>query len=78
MAHFRAKIQGSRGEASRLGTKTSGMWASVDGWNVGVFITVVHENGRDCIRVFRNKGSNGHTNNDLIAEIVEDPKVDNL
>ena len=58
MAHFRATIKGSRGLASRLGTKQSGMRATVNGWNVGVTIIAKHLHGKDFICVYRTGGSN--------------------
>ena len=36
MAHFLASIQGSRGEASRLGTKSSGIESAVASWSGSV------------------------------------------
>lgn len=70
MAQFRATIQGQRGQASRLGSKSGGMSATVNGWNVGVSIEASHENGRDIIRVYENGGSNG-SRGALIAEVCE-------
>lgn len=35
MAHFRAEIEGQRGDASRLGTKSSGMYGHIAGWDIG-------------------------------------------
>ena len=36
MAQFKATIKGTRGEASRLGSKVSGMSAKVNGWYSGI------------------------------------------
>lgn len=58
MAQFKAEIQGTRGEASRLGSKNSGMRAHVHGWNVGVKILAEHKNGKDVFYVYRTGGSN--------------------
>lgn len=60
MAHFRATIQGNRGKASRLGTKKSGIVATVNGWNVGVDVVIKHneETGKDVITVIPTSGSN--------------------
>jgi hypothetical protein len=44
MAHFRAVIKGSRGVASRLGTKRSGISALVQTWGWDVSVTVAHVN----------------------------------
>lgn len=57
MAQFRAEIQGARGRASRLGTKQSGMWAHVRGWDIGVRIDIMHRDGRDIIMVYKTGGS---------------------
>jgi len=58
MAQFRGTVTGSRGTASRLGTKVSGLTVTASGWNVGVRIEVSHEDGRDVVRVWRTGGSN--------------------
>lgn len=69
MAQYRAFIQGQRGPASRLGSKRSGIWASVNGWHDGVHVVVSHENGRDCFKVYRTAGSNGDSSQYvLVAE----------
>jgi hypothetical protein len=71
MAHFRATIQGSRGEASRLGGMSSGITARVNGWSGGVRVEAAHEGDEDHFRIFATKGS-GHGNADgYIGEVVE-------
>lgn len=48
MARFRATIQGMRGEASRLGSKSSGLVVTANGWNAGITVYVrVDEDGND-------------------------------
>jgi len=42
MARFYASIQGNRGEATRMGTPTSGISGHVRGWNVGVRVEEVY------------------------------------
>ena len=42
MAHFRAVIKGARGEASRLGTKRTGIRARVQSWGHDLLIDVQH------------------------------------
>ncbi len=71
MAQFRATIQGNRGEASRLGTKNSGLDADVNGWNVGCRVAMTHESGVDVIRIYRTSGSNASETSRLIAEYRE-------
>jgi hypothetical protein len=38
MAQFRGVIAGQRGEASRLGSKSSGLTVHCNGWNGGVTV----------------------------------------
>ena len=35
MSHFYASIEGNRSEATRCGTKSSGMQGHVRGWTIG-------------------------------------------
>lgn len=57
MAQFRATIQGQRGEASRLGSKASGISAYVNGWNSGVKVIGRHTDGQDVFDVYATSGS---------------------
>lgn len=68
MAHFRAVIRGNRGDASRLGSKDSGMVAHVDGWHTGATVRIWHCDGRDLVSVYRNGGSNGNGTEKLVAQ----------
>ena len=52
MAHFRGTVQGSRGEASRLGGKGSGIEAVVASWNVRVRTIMYDKDGVDCVRIY--------------------------
>lgn len=58
MAQFRATIKGQRGEASRLGSKQSGIVAEVNGWNKGIKIYASHRDGKDVFEVYLTGGSN--------------------
>jgi len=71
MAQFYAEIKGNRGKASRMGTKSSGMWAHIRGWDIGVSVSCFHKNGKDHIVVWKTGGSNSSMNEDLLAEIIE-------
>lgn len=60
MARFYGGVQGNKGEATRLGSKTSGLDAFVDGWDVGVHVRAyVRPDGTDAMNIFPNGGSNG-------------------
>ena len=54
MAHFLASIKGNRGEASRLGTKKSGLHSVAASWQgaVEVFISQDAVTGKDVASVF--------------------------
>jgi hypothetical protein len=49
MSHFYGTLQGSRGEATRCGTKNSGMEAIAASWK-GAIVTdlFIDSQGRDC------------------------------
>jgi hypothetical protein len=51
MAQFYGTLQGSRGEASLLGTKFSGLETVAAGWNGAIKTEVFHRDGRDMYRV---------------------------
>jgi len=53
VAHFRAVIRGSRGEASRLGHKSSGIYARVQTWGWDVVVDARHneQDGNDWAEV---------------------------
>lgn len=57
MAHFRGTVQGSRGEASRLGGKESGLTTTCNGWDLGVTCDARHTDGKDRIRITITSGS---------------------
>lgn len=60
MAHFRGTVAGNRGEASRLGSKDSGLFVRANGWNVGVAVSgAAHNDGKDRFDVYATSGSNG-------------------
>lgn len=49
MAHFRGRLKGNRGEASRLGTKRSGLFTEAASWNGRIVVDIWHdfETGED-------------------------------
>lgn len=55
-------VQGSRGEASRLGGSGSGIRAQAQGWNAGVKVygdAKPLDPGNDMFQIFLTTGSNG-------------------
>ena len=65
MSHFYGVLGGSRGEASRCATKTSGLSVTAAGWRgaVGVRVWYNADKGRDEYRVYLTpwQGSGGHS-----------------
>ena len=59
MAQFRGTIQGGRGEASRLGHKSSGLTLQANGWDIGAEVSLRWnaQEQRDelCIYVIKSK-----------------------
>jgi hypothetical protein len=72
MARFLASVQGNRGDASRLGTPSSGIRAQAQGWNVGVKVYGRAEGERDVFNVYATSGSNGASGDRLIATVSRD------
>lgn len=61
MARFLGFVRGQRGPATRLGSASSGLAISANGWNGGVNVNLyVDKEGRDCASIFLTDGS-GHT-----------------
>ena len=70
MGHFIGYIKGNRGDASRIGTKKSGIDATARGWNIGgsVYCFFDKERGIDIVRFMLDGGSNGPGMGETIAE----------
>lgn len=67
MAQFRASVQGQRGDASRLGGKSSGISARVNGWHLGVDVFGSYDEKTDSdIFVVSITGGSGHGTPDYI------------
>jgi hypothetical protein len=47
MAQFYAEIQGNRGQASRMGTKATGIWGHIRGWNIGAKVELYYDKKTD-------------------------------
>ena len=71
MAHFRGSVQGTRGEASRLGSKISGLTARANGWNSGVTVVAHRDETRntDVFEVYATGGSDPRYRAKLIATV---------
>ncbi len=59
MAQFRGTVQGNRGEASRIGHKSSGLTVKCNGWQSGVTVHAKYdkETDKDFFYIYRTSGS---------------------
>jgi hypothetical protein len=59
MAHFRGTLQGMKGEASRYGSKASGMRVTANGWDIGATVELSHDpkTGKDTVVISITRGS---------------------
>ncbi len=74
MARFRGTINGSRGEASRLGTPGSGLTVNCNGWDIGIKCVAVPRmegSDRDEIAVWLTGGSHGNFECRLLGRAIE-------
>lgn len=73
MAHFYGSMQGNRGEATRCGSKESGIEAHIRGWVIGVrvFCSYDEKLRKDVITIYKTSGSSGHQPSELITTLVE-------
>jgi hypothetical protein len=72
-AQFLGSIRGQRGEETRLGSKTSGMQVSVNGWNSGIKVAASHQGGKDRFDVYATGGSNDRAMTKHIFTAIESP-----
>ena len=72
MARFYATIQGNRGEASRMGTKDSGISGHIRGWNIGASVYMsVGLDGKDICTVYITSGSSGSGKEEHLRTFTE-------
>jgi hypothetical protein len=75
MAHFYGTLKGARGEATRCGSKKSGIATTAAAWGGAITTEVyIDAQGRDCFRVTQRPWS-GSGVYELLAEGVIGEKV---
>lgn len=58
MGHFYGNLQGNRGEATRMGSKDSGITAHIRGWSTGIYVAChVDDKGNDVCEAHETGGS---------------------
>ena len=78
MAQFRGTTQGTSGEASRLGTKNSGLVSEAAGWGGKIVSQVFHRDGLDYFKVSIEPHQNSGGKSTVIAEgllSAKDPRI---
>lgn len=56
------------------GTKETGIQSHTRGWNVGARVIIDHQDGKDVVRVYATKGTNGDQageRDSLVCTIIE-------
>jgi hypothetical protein len=73
MAQFYASIRGNRSERTCMGSKNSGISGHIRGWNIGAKVWISHndQTEKDEVTVYKTGGSNGATNDKVIAHFTE-------
>lgn len=70
MAQFLGSVQGQRGEATRLGSKNSGLVVRANGWQSGVKVVAgTNSDGVDVFDIYATGGSGYGTGQGLIATV---------
>jgi len=74
MAHFRGTVQGNRGEASRLGSKESGLCSKNNGWNLGCtsIMRYSEDLDTDTVSVYITSGSSYSTEEIFLGKFYKD------
>ena len=68
MSYFYAEIEGNRGEATRCGTKGSGIRCHIRGWHEGIAVYLNYRDGKTVMSVYRTSGSTGGSPQQLVYE----------
>lgn len=72
MGHFYGGVHGNRGEATRLGTKNSGLKAFANGWDIGVDVKLRYdkEKDEDVVYVTLTSGSAGNASSKSLGRFT--------
>ncbi|MFA5238402.1 MAG: hypothetical protein WC476_01665 [Phycisphaerae bacterium] len=73
MSQFYASIVGNRGEATRQGTKNSGITGHIRGWNTGGRVNCYYDADKkaDVVEFYLTSGSNERGKSQFIARFIE-------
>lgn len=74
MAHFYVSAEGSRGGASRLGTKTSGVVATAASWKGAIEVRLfVNTSGQDAFRITQRTWKGAGIDEVLAEGVIGEP-----
>lgn len=70
MAQFRGTLKGNRGQASRLGTKNSGLDMTADAWEIGAIVRARHNiDGENLDSIEFSLTAGSHHSNPILPAI---------
>ena len=74
MSHYYSRIKGHRGEATRCGTRSSGITANATGWDIGGTVSVHYDPllSTDVVSFTLTRGSNGRTTRKVASFAIVD------
>lgn len=72
MARFYGSVHGNRGEATRMGTPSSGFSASGRGWDIGGRVTMRADGDRDECTIYATAGSNGYRFSSVLVAVLKE------
>jgi hypothetical protein len=67
-----AEVQGQSQKVHRVGSKESGAWGHIRGWNTGVIVEIRFVDGRDVVTIWRTGGSNSPYSRKFVAEFSDE------
>lgn len=71
MSHFYGKLQGNKGEATRCGTRNSGLLAAANGRDIGGVVRAIEHDNQDVMWFTLTGGSKGGSRQWSVAEITQ-------
>jgi len=76
MAYFYSTIRGNRGQASRCGSKSSGLSATANSYTVGAEVHLEYSDtlDADVVTIYSTRGSNGSRSR-MLSYAVKDNKL---
>lgn len=73
MAHFYGEVRGGRGEATRCGTKKSGLRSRAAGWGLGATVSMYHSEDEemDHVSIVIDEGNGNHSGRSVSLSLSE-------